>query len=165
MRGQIVRKALVTVFGLGYLPIAPGTWGSGGACAVALAVFYILGPGLMFHLVLAGLVLLAVVGSVLLGDWAIQYYASKDPKPFVLDEAAGQWLALLALPLRNFTVMLVAIVLQFLLFRVADIIKPSPARRLERLPGGWGIVCDDLAAGLYANIIGQVILRFLWVPS
>ena len=83
----------------------------------------------------------------------------------MLDEAAGQWLALLALPLCNSTVMLVAIVLRFLLFRVADIIKPSPARRLERLPGGWGIVCDDLAAGLYANIIGQVILRFLWVPS
>lgn len=78
-----------------------------------------------------------------------------DPGFIVIDEVAGQWTALLFSPL-NWRYALLA----FVLFRAIDIIKPFPARQLERLPGGWGIVFDDVAAGLYA--LGIVSLTRLW---
>jgi phosphatidylglycerophosphatase A len=158
-----MRKAIVSVVGLGYLPIAPGTWGSFGACLAAVLLWWVLGAGVQYHVVLAALTVLSVGGCVVLGDWAIKFYGSGDPKAFVLDEVAGQWVALIALPCADPKAMLLVLFMQFVLFRVADIFKPPPARQLERLPAGWGIVFDDLAAGVYANIAGQLILRLLWV--
>lgn len=117
-------------------------------------------------LIVDAVVLLAVAGAcvaaVAWGRWAIERFARKDPKPFVLDEFAGQCLALLALPpLADDSGAGLASVLvgQFLLFRFFDILKPPPARQLERLPEGWGILCDDLMAGVYANVLGQVLWR------
>jgi phosphatidylglycerophosphatase A len=81
----------------------------------------------------------------------------------VLDEFAGQWIALIALPMMNWQQAFAVCAAQFFLFRLFDILKPPPASWLERLPAGWGIVADDLAAGIYANIIGQLIFRWLWV--
>jgi phosphatidylglycerophosphatase A len=102
------------------------------------------------------------VVSVAWGEWAVEYFRDNDPKQFVLDEFAGQWVALLVLP-ASLTAETWAFVLvaggQFVLFRIFDIIKPPPARQAERLPAGWGILTDDLFAGLYANLVGQLLWR------
>ena len=145
--------------------MAPGTWGSFGASATALIAYWLFPDAISYEIVLVGLAALAVFGCVVLGDWAVAFYGSKDPRQVVLDEAAGQFVALMALPHLGVRTMLAVVALQFLLFRIADIVKPPPARQLERLPAGWGIVCDDLAAGLYANIAGQLLLRWLQVIS
>ena len=75
----------------------------------------------------------------------------KDPGIVVVDEVLGQWVTLLALPFTPATA-----ALGFLLFRAMDIVKPWPARDLERLPGGWGIMADDVAAGVYAHLALRV---------
>ncbi len=150
--------------GSGFLPLAPGTWGS----LVAVASFGLLWlvataahlPRAVVEVVLVAGVLLASVLSVRFGGWAIARFGRADPKPFVLDEFAGQWLTLLALPVAYTAgVWAVACVagMGFFLFRVFDVIKPPPARSAERLPAGWGILTDDLVAGLYANLLGQVL--------
>lgn len=159
----------ITVFGSGYAPFASGTWGS----ATAIVLFAI--PALLLHpfpelgwvlnvVVLVPGIVLAVLGSVWWGEWALERFQSSDPKPFVLDEFAGQWVALLSLPLAAAGGGLIGLgallFSQFFLFRLLDVIKPPPAAQLESLPAGWGVLCDDLMAGLYANIVGQIIWRY-----
>lgn len=134
---------LATWFGTGYLPVAPGTWGS----LVALP----LGAGLVM---VGGIWLLAVATVIVFvaGVWASGRFAAlietKDPGSVVIDEVAGQWLALLpvAFDWRFYP-------LAFLLFRIGDIAKVWPARPLEKLPGGVGIMADDLVPGIYAGLI------------
>jgi phosphatidylglycerophosphatase A len=84
-----------------------------------------------------------------------------DPGPAALDEVAGQWLALLVLVALGRTPTLGQVVAAFLLFRAFDVLKPWPIRLLERLPGGWGIVADDLAAGLAAGLLEAAALALL----
>jgi phosphatidylglycerophosphatase A len=84
-----------------------------------------------------------------------------DPGPVVLDEVAGQWLALLVLVAAGHTPALAEVLAAFLLFRAFDVLKPWPIRALESLPGGWGIVADDLAAGLAAGVIEAGALALL----
>ena len=158
-----VRKAVVSLFGLGYLPVAPGTWGSAGAVVVALLVCLAFGGGSAFHLSIIALTIAASAACVACGRWAVGFYNTGDPKPVVIDEAAGQWLALLCVPIKHagWGALLGVMALQFFLFRIADIVKPPPARQLESLPHGWGIVADDLAAAVYANVVGQMICRFV----
>ena len=98
------------------------------------------------------------------GPWAIRQFTASakkqdDPGRVVLDEIAGQWLALVALPMPTLGRACAVLAVQFFLFRLFDVIKPPPARQFEKLPAGWGILLDDLAAALYANVIGQVIFR------
>lgn len=159
-----IRKLLVSVFGLGYLPVAPGTWGSFGAAAVFVVMAYLLGPSRQpcIWAVACVLTVVAFVVGIYLGPWAAGFYRDKDPSPFVLDEVAGMWVALLAVPLGTTKWLLIVAVTQFLLFRIADIIKPPPARQAEHLPFGWGIMTDDIVAGIYANLVGQVIFRAVW---
>lgn len=142
---------IATLLGCGLLPGAPGTYAS---LAVAAGLAWCgddidLAAG-------AGLVLFSIL-SVRVGRHAQAVFGRHDPGPFVLDEAAGVCLAALFLPASP----LAAAGTAFLLFRVFDIAKPPPARRLERLPRGWGILADDLAAGVYANLCGQALLRVL----
>ena len=96
------------------------------------------------------LALLFPVGAVAigLGSWAQDYFKAEDPRQFVLDEVVGQWAVLLFVPLAQHPVSSVAA--GFFLFRAFDIGKPFPIGRIERLPGGWGIVLDDVAAAAYA---------------
>jgi phosphatidylglycerophosphatase A len=157
-----MRRLIVTFFGSGYLPLAPGTWGSAAAAACFLAVYAVSPHPICWNGTIVIGVVVASLASVALGGWAIRHFGKNDPGPFVLDEVAGQWLAMLALPLLDMRTALVAVAVQFLAFRIMDIIKPPPARQLERLPRGWGILFDDLAAGLYANLIGQVFFRWIW---
>jgi phosphatidylglycerophosphatase A len=152
----------VTAGGLGRLPVAPGTWGSLGAAAVHVAL--VLGAGPMPAAVaLPVLALAATIASVRLCGWAERHYGATDPKPFVVDELAGYWLtaALLpaaAVPLAN---PLWTVPLAFALFRLFDIAKPPPVRRAEKLGRGFGIVADDLLAGLYAAACAWVVLQLV----
>jgi len=154
-----MRRALVTFFGLGHGPIAPGTWGSLGAVAVYLAVSFATGG--VGNAWLLGMVAAASAVNLYLGPWAVTHYGSSDPKPVVIDEVAGMWLSLVFVPVGGGWRMVWVCVAAFLLFRIFDILKLPPAKQLERLPTGAGILCDDLAAGIQANIVLQIGLAFL----
>lgn len=157
-----MRRLVITFFGSGYLPIAPGTWGSAAAAICFLGIYTAWPDPICWNSVTAVLILAACVASVVFGRWAVEHFGKSDPGQFVLDEVAGQWLAMLALPLTDFRTVVAALVFQFFAFRAFDIVKPPPARQLESLPLGWGILLDDLAAGLYANLVGQVFFRLFW---
>ncbi|MEO8026543.1 MAG: phosphatidylglycerophosphatase A [Bryobacteraceae bacterium] len=139
-----------TWFGAGFLP-APGTAGSAGAILAGVALHCWLGAGPLTFAVLAAAFLLP-------GVWASTQVARernlKDPQIVVIDEVLGQWVVLAgAASLGNPWTWLMA----FGLFRLFDIWKPFPIRRLEKLPEGWGVVMDDILAGVY----GAVLLRLL----
>lgn len=161
-----LKAACVTVLGSGCLRPAPGTWASLLA-AILFALLWTLGglvhaPRLALDGVLLSGVVLASRLTVSWGRWAMAHYQCKDPCEVTLDEFAGQWVALLFVPLGLMaSAWSLACVFggQFLLFRFFDILKPPPARQLEALPAGWGILLDDLFAGLYANVVGQVLWR------
>lgn len=159
--GETIRKLLLTGLGTGYLPIAPGTWGSAGTCVVFLAVAF---AGGSHQMCLTGTMLVLAAASTLvcglLGGRAEVDFGKKDPGQVTIDEWAGQALALCGLPLGTGPWgWLIAAGSAFVAFRAFDIIKPPPIRQLEKLPGGWGIVADDLLAGVYANVALQLILR------
>ena len=135
-------KLVATGLGSGYSPIAPGTAGS----IVGLLLFLPL-AGLAWPVQLAATAVLTLVGVFAAGRVA-RVVERKDPGLVVVDEVAGQWITLLALPVTPVTALA-----GFLLFRVMDIVKPWPARDLERLPGGLGIMADDVAAGIYAHLL------------
>jgi len=168
----MMRRWWMTGLGLGYAPVASGTFGSAGAVAIALAVWAITkqATGCPCPLTLGAcwvfLALMASAGCVAWGPWAVEYFAGRcrkpgDPGQVVLDEWAGQWVAIIALPMPTLSRTLTVLAVQFVLFRLFDVIKPPPGRRLEKLPGGWGILLDDLAAGVYANVVGQVVFRWI----
>ncbi len=142
-----------TWFGAGRLPLAPGTWGSLAALPFAWALLATLqAPGL---LVAAGAVFLV-------GWWATSRYLEgrpgddRDPGEVVIDEVAGQWLALTLADPAVWWHWPVA----FLLFRVFDIVKPWPARRIERRKTAFAVMADDVVAGLYALIVFAVIVTW-----
>jgi phosphatidylglycerophosphatase A len=166
-----MRHLWMTGLGLGYAPFASGTFGSAGAAAIALGIWALCWqvgcPPLALDAVWLILAVLATVGCGLWGEWAITYFAGRSRKPgdpgqVVLDEWAGQWVALIALPMATPTQAMAVLAVQFFLFRLFDVLKPPPARQLEKLHGGWGIALDDVAAGIYANLIGQVVFRMFW---
>lgn len=136
--------AWVTCGGLGYAPVASGTFGTLGGVAAA-ALIGQGAPGLYLPLLLA-VGALATFGGAAAGRWAERRYGRKDPGEFVLDEVAGYCIAAAWPSYPGWE----HLALAFFLFRVCDVVKPPPARRLEKLPGGWGIVLDDLAAGVWA---------------
>ena len=135
-------KLVATGFGSGYSPVAPGTAGS----LVGLLLFLPL-AGRAWPIQLAAVVAVTILG-VLAGGRLATTLGRKDPGVVVVDEVAGQWITFLALPMTP-----VIAVAGFLLFRAMDIWKPWPARALERLPGGLGIMADDVAAGIYAHLL------------
>jgi len=158
---------IATAAGLGYLPKAPGTWGSLAGIffywlftrpAATLTDFFsrLHIPITIPHYPMpARLILLAGVGiaAALVGVWsattAANYSGQDDPQFVVIDEVSGQFLTyFLALAAANWKYLL----LGFILFRLFDIWKPFPIRRAESLPGGWGIMADDWLAGVYAAI-------------
>jgi phosphatidylglycerophosphatase A len=138
--------SLATALGAGYMPTAPGTWGS----AVGLLLWLLLPASAWIQLIAIALVVIA-------GTWsagvAERHFGKHDPGQVVIDEVAGMLITLFLNPAGWFSA-----AVGFLLFRAADIVKPFPARRFERLPGGLGIMADDVMAGIYANLALRVIL-------
>jgi phosphatidylglycerophosphatase A len=157
-----VRKWVVTGLGTGYLPVAPGTWGSAAATVVfVLAAWLGGGSGAVATAVMAAVAVLASAACVTWGPLAETTFGRKDPRQCTIDEWAGQAVTFCFLPLRSAgSDLLVVAAVGFLAFRLFDIVKVPPARRLERLPDGWGVLADDLVAGVYANAAAQLVLRF-----
>ena len=146
--------ALATCGGIGYAPWAPGTAGSLVALGGGYAVTALIGVSPLW-LVLAAALLFAPAARA--ATVAEAHFSSSDPPAVVIDEVVGQWLALAAAAPDN----PLHWALGFALFRVFDVLKPYPIRRFERFQGGWGVVADDAAAGLYAMMI-LAGLRWWW---
>jgi phosphatidylglycerophosphatase A len=143
-RGSPGAFLIATWLGCGYAPKAPGTAGSVAGLLIAMAFGYA-GYGRGALLVLAAILLAP-------GLWSAGVVAREtgrtDPQIVVVDEVIGQWITLAGATTFNWRTYLAA----FALFRLLDVWKPAPARQLERLPGGWGIVADDVMAGLYGAL-------------
>jgi len=161
--------AMVTVFGLGHLRPAPGTWGSLPPAALAAVLVAVgLGPAghpLIYNLALAAVVIVFTLACAIKGDLAEAVFLRKDPSQVVADETAGQALALMFLPAAAVATPALAaftLIYAFLAFRIMDIIKPWPAFQIQKIAGGWGVVLDDLVAGFYAFVLVQVISR-VWL--
>jgi len=148
---------LATWFGSGFLPKAPGTWGSLAALPVAWALHMSVG---WIGLALATLILFPI------GVWAANGYTARlggeDPGPVVIDEVAGQWFTLLPVAyFAPYSPDLVIYGMAFVLFRLADIFKPWPVSWADRaIKGGLGIMFDDILAAVYA---GLVVLLVVWI--
>jgi phosphatidylglycerophosphatase A len=144
---------LATWFGAGRLPGAPGSWGSLAALPFAGALAWLGGPWLVF---LAAMLLLGP------GLWASARYMAAcgrhDPGAVVIDEVVGQWLTLALLPLTP-----ISYLAGFILFRIMDVAKPWPAGWIDRkVAGPWGVMLDDVVAGIYAALAALLVLS--WLP-
>ena len=138
-------KHIATLWFIGYLPIAPGTFGS----LFAFALFVLLKPSLSEHLAL--IVLIAIIG-VISSHIAEILLNEKDSGHIVIDEVCGYFVSLLFLPFS-----MGYAVAAFFLFRVFDILKPFPIRQVESaMKGGLGIMTDDILAGIYTNVVLQL---------
>lgn len=150
MHGLLVRS-VATFFGVGYLPFAPATWAS----AITLLIWYFLFPLDTYGLIIlwGHLIFIATAAA----HRAEKFYGH-DGKPVVMDEVAGVMLAV-----AGFAPSIGIAVAAFLLFRIFDILKPPPIYQLQALPGGIGVMADDFAAGLLANVVLR--LSILWIPG
>ena len=137
---------LATWFGCGLAPAAPGTVGSGAAIAIAILLNHWLGWGRWEFLALAALLTAPAIWA---STETATASAGKDPQIVVVDEVLGQWVTLAGATAFNWK----SWALAFCLFRLFDITKPFPVRRLESMPAGQGIVADDLGAGVYAALV------------
>jgi len=144
-------RVFVTGLGVGYLPLAPGTWASLATLLLVLGVHWLL--PLHETIVLGSLVALLTFPAVVLSTRFSRSEGDPDPSKVVIDEILGQMLCLLFVPVSP-----VSLGAGFLLFRFFDIVKPFPIRSSEKLPGGMGIVGDDLVAGLYAGLCLKLLI-------
>jgi len=153
-----MKRLIASCFGLGWLPIAPGTWGSLPP-AVAFAIMANLhAPAVAILGVMAAFVVAASVACVACVPAVAALAGKTDPGEVVVDEVAGQAVAFLIIPLilpADLSMKQRCLIagLGFLLFRVLDITKPWPIKKLEALPAGWGVLADDLLAGLFAAVL------------
>jgi phosphatidylglycerophosphatase A len=145
----LLALAVATVAGVGYIPVAPGTFGS----AAGLLLW-----GILPHspLAMAAAIVVVFAVGVWAGGVAERHFAATDPGPVVIDEVAGMLITLFMAP-----VGWLGAVAAFFLFRGFDILKPYPADRFERLPGGLGVMADDAMAAVYANIVLKVVIALI----
>lgn len=162
-----MKRLLASCFGLGRLPIAPGTWGSLPPTIIfgLMCQFHV--SGISISIVMAAITIAGSIICVRLAPAAIAATGKNDPGEVVADELAGQAVTFLVSPFVAISAVSsrdiwVAAVLGFFLFRLFDIAKPWPIRKLEKLPKGWGVLADDLLAGVFAAIVLQIIIR-LWI--
>ncbi len=147
---KTLARFVATAGFVGHAPLAPGTAGS----LVALPIAWLVFPRLSPHGLV--LVLLCIFGIAV---WAADQQVSgeqKDPQHVVIDEVVGQMVTLLFVPSTPF-----AWATGFVLFRLFDVVKPFPARQSEQLASGWGIVMDDVIAGIYANMALRILIYFV----
>ena len=139
-----VTRLLATFFFSGLLPKAPGTWAS---MFTAIILYFAWPQSWVYQL--AAIVVVYILGVIVSGQAEKMY--GHDAHPIVIDEVAGQMIALFMAPKT-----VVVYILSFILFRIFDIFKPPPARQWQDKPAGWGVMADDLAAGAYAAVVLQV---------
>lgn len=159
--------AIGSGFGSGFFPIAPGTVGSAAAAAIYVAIMLLLPAGWGW-LERLGLTLAMSAAGFAVGVWATgRMSTDQDPDPgaAVWDEFVGMWITLIPFALysngvvyaRDVGAVSQLVAFAFVSFRAMDILKPWPCRRLERLPGGWGIMLDDVAAGVWALLLAGIV--------
>ena len=162
-----MKKLLTSSFGLGWLPIAPGTWGSLLPTVIFAISCHFGASPVVTVLIMTFIILAASVICVKLAPSVIKETGKTDPGEIVVDEVAGQALTFLAViffNIENFSTGKICTIalLGFLLFRIFDISKPWPIRKLEKFPEGWGILADDLLAGVYAGIVFLIFTVYLY---
>jgi len=148
---DFIIKIISTFFYIGYLPLMPGTFAS----AAALFLFYLVKDNFLIYVALT---VLALIAGFLVSGKAERLIGEKDARCIVIDEVAGQLLALLSLLFFRYDALYLWI--GFFLFRLLDTLKPYPAGRIQHLHGSLGIMGDDIIAAFYTNIILQAALRF-----
>ncbi len=149
MKINTFERTLGSAFFTGYIPFAPGTFGS----LAALAIYLI--PGMENPTILLMLISLFTVIGISIGTKFESLYG-KDPKQCTIDEMVGMWISLLFIPKKIWFIIMV-----FIIWRILDIFKPFPANIAEKLNGGLGIMLDDIIAGVYALTISHIIINFI----
>lgn len=155
-RMPFYHQLIATGCGVGFFPYGPGTMGA----LFAIVVWYLLSL-LVSMPSLIGITLALVVLFTFLGAWSAtvsERYWGEDPSRVVIDEVVGQWIVLLAIP---FDFQLWHVIVALGLFRFFDIVKPLGVRKMENFKGGWGIMADDILAGVYGFIVLQLLLIVL----
>ncbi len=140
MKKNFLARLICTLFFAGYFPFAPGTFGS----LITLLIIWFLIPSFFYIL------LLVSIGLFFISVWSAtkgEEVLGKDARQIVIDEVTGMAISLLFVPKE-----IKWYVIAFFLFRLFDIVKPPPARGMEKLKGGWGVTLDDVVAGIYANV-------------
>lgn len=151
-------KTIATFFGLGYIPVAPGTFGALGGMVISLVI-------MSFHTDSAwwnGVHLVMSAAAYFAGVMACRNLESSwghDPSRVVIDEALGFWISILFLP-QDWRILAAG----FVLFRFFDILKPLGIRKVDKLQSHHAVMADDVIAGIYANIVLQVVVR-IWGPA
>ena len=140
-------KTLSTFFYLGYLPFIPGTFGS----IAGVLIFFLINGSMPLYIILTSLL---IISGFAVSAKAERIFNKKDAKYIVIDEVSGMLLALLFIPAD-----LKVVIIGFFLFRILDTFKPYPAYIIQEFKGSLGVMGDDIAAGLYTNIILQVVVR------
>jgi len=164
-----MKRLLLSCFGLGRLPGAPGTYGSLPATIIFGLLCHLGASGISTAITMAVLILTGSLICVKFAPDIITATGKTDPQEIVADELAGQAVTFLPVGLwaiNEFQTGQIWIItaLGFALFRIFDIIKPWPIRRLEKLPKGWGILADDLLAGVFAAVALQISVM-LWISG
>ena len=143
---NLFEKLIGSGFFTGYIPVASGTFGS------LVAIFIYLIPGFeQLHIILPAIVILFTYGVYVSSKFEKVY--GDDPSQCTVDEVVGTWISLIAIPKS-----VLLILTSFFIWRALDIIKPFPARGSEKLPGGWGIMIDDVISGFYSLILVHLIV-------
>jgi phosphatidylglycerophosphatase A len=151
---KIFWKILATSGGVGYAPVAPGTAGA----IIASAVAFLLQSYCDFNTFqVINIILIIFFGTLgVIATNRLESTWGKDPSKIVVDESVGQWIAYVMVPFGW-----INILLGLALFRLFDIWKPLGIRKLEKLKGGYGVMSDDILAGIYANIVMQLLVNFV----
>lgn len=140
---RVAAEWIGTVFYIGKLPLAPGTWAS----IFAVLCWYFLFQSVNHFVLPAISIFLFLIGGIA-SDTIVKHSKEHDPSRIVIDEWVGQWVALSMMPINIRTG-----VVAFIAFRIFDIIKLGPVRKMEKIPGGWGIMADDVMAGIMAYFV------------
>lgn len=149
MKLNLIEKTFGSGFYSGYFPFAPGTIGS----IFALTIYLI--PGMENPTIMLGLISLFTIIGLRVGTTFEKVYG-KDPKQCTIDEFVGMWIALLFVPKY-----ILYILFAFVVWRILDIVKPFPVNIIQKLKGGWGIMLDDIIAGLYSLILVHIFIYFI----
>jgi len=152
-----MKRLLASCFGLGWLPLAPGSWGSLPPTIIFTLICYFGTSTISLSIIMAALVLAGSIVCVKFAPAVITMTGKNDPGEIVADEIAGQSVTFLTvgfLAIETFSTkqILGIAALGFLLYRAFDAVKPWPIHKFEKLPAGWGILADDLMAGVYAGV-------------
>ncbi|MBD3273390.1 phosphatidylglycerophosphatase A [Candidatus Dependentiae bacterium] len=149
-KSSFIIDIIATFFYSGFFPLGPGTFAS---ILTTLILFFL--PTLSFIFSISSILILTIIG-LFVSDVYAKTNGQHDPSQVVIDEVVGMWISLLLVP-KSIITFLIA----FLLFRFFDIVKPYPINKFEKLPGGWGIMLDDILAGLFSFLFVHIFIYFL----